>query len=236
MKSRAGANKTVSDFVNSLINGDLVFIDCGANDGCSAIKYLNTHPSAKILSFEPNPILHEFHGVIPNKLVKSAVGTVSGPIELLVDSVDGDGSTIIKSKQVDATQQMTNEQCTKIEVECVNLSHVIARISKAGAVIDLKLDIEGAEYEVLSFLLDSGSMRRIRNLYCEFHWDRIGMEKCEHDRIVNVLNSTLDSPLKDWDAADWMMANLSGKAKRIMKRKRAKALSTIYFKRLFKSL
>lgn len=39
-----------------------VFLDCGANDGCSAIKYLNEFSNnARIISFEPNPKLVRYN-------------------------------------------------------------------------------------------------------------------------------------------------------------------------------
>lgn len=230
------ASLAVAKFILSLKGEDIVFLDCGANDGCSAIKYLAEHPCAKVLSFEPNPNLHTFHWGIPNKLAKSAVGTESNLIELLIDSVDGDGSTTVKSKQVDFTQQVANEDCPRIKVECVNLGEVITMIAKAGALIDLKLDIEGAEYEIINSLLDSGAALNIRNFYCEFHWDRIGLKKWEHDEIVCKLNASLDSAVKDWDAVDWMMANLNGKAKTAMRNKRRRALYAIYCQRLLKSI
>jgi FkbM family methyltransferase len=236
MKSRFSSSKTVADFVDSLVNGDVVFLDCGANDGCSAIKYLSEHPTAKVLSFEPNPNLVIFHSRIPNRLVKCAVGAASGSIELLLDTVDADGSTTIKSKQVDFTRQIANKDCPRVEVECVQLSEIIDRIASVGAIIDLKLDVEGAEYEIIKSLLDSSALRSIRKFYCEFHWDRIGMERAEHDETVYLLNSNLKSPVEDWDAVDWMMVNLNGKAKSEMKNKRRRALFEIYLRRLLRTM
>lgn len=38
-----------------------------------------------------------------------------------------------------------------------------------NANIICKLDIEGSEFAVLRHLIRTGSMKRIRELYCEFH-------------------------------------------------------------------
>ena len=75
----------------------------------------------------------------------------------------------------------------------------------------------------------------LSTFFCEFHWERIGMEEKEHIRVVQNINDSLRTPIKDWDACDWMMANLHGKTKKEMSRIRAKALTKTYLKRIFHS-
>lgn len=123
-----------------------------------------------------------------------------------------------------------------IKVESVDLAEIINNVAKTGALIDLKLDIEGAEYIVIDRLIKSGAVQHISTFFCEFHWDRIGMEEKEHIRIVEDLNNTLRTPIKDSDACDWMMAHLHGKNKSEMGRIRAKALTKIYLKRIFPAI
>jgi FkbM family methyltransferase len=226
----------VSVFVKQLSSEDIVFLDCGSNDGCSAIKFLATHPTAKVLSLEPNPDLHSYHRLIPNTLVGCAIGESSGFIDLFIDTVDGDGSTTVPAKRVDATNQFDNKDCPVIHVECIGIEDLLLSVASTGATIVLKLDVEGAEYKIISRLLASNLVRLISSFYCEFHWDRINMPEYEHLEVIENLNNALSRPVTDWDAFDWMINQLSGERRRKMSQKRLLQLSKIYAKRIIAKL
>lgn len=55
-----------------------------------------------------------------------------------------------------------------INVMCVDINDIIDYINKDKYII-LKLDIEGAEYEVLERLIETGNIERINELYVEFY-------------------------------------------------------------------
>lgn len=77
-----------------------LFIDCGGYDGCSVIKFLIEHDNYDCITFEPNPDLWHYYNGIPTNLIKKAVSTYDGEIELLIDPIDADGSSYIKEKKL----------------------------------------------------------------------------------------------------------------------------------------
>lgn len=66
--------------------------------------------------------------------------------------------------------------------------------------IILKLDVEGAEYEILDKLIERGLMARVSRLYAEWHWHKIGMSQERHEAIYNRVKE--HCPVQDWDALD----------------------------------
>ena len=80
-----------------------LFLDCGAHDGCSVIKWKLLHPEYEIISFEGNPELWNYFSQLPTTLVRKLVADFDGEIEFFIDPVDADGSSVIHSKKLDAT-------------------------------------------------------------------------------------------------------------------------------------
>ncbi len=55
-----------------------------------------------------------------------------------------------------------------IKVKCINLSEFLNSFSDNDYII-LKLDVEGAEYEILEHLMNEGTINKVKELYVEFH-------------------------------------------------------------------
>lgn len=177
-----------------------LFIDCGGYDGCSAIKFLMIHSNYDCVTFEPNPDLWDYYKDIPTKLIKKAVFTYDGKIEFTVDPVDGDGSSLLKDKKIDFYGKVSNENCPILTVDCIDLSAFISQVSRQYSNIILKLDVEGAEYDVLEKMLEDRTVRHIDKLYCEFHWNKVNIPKERHDRLINQLQEFIE--IEDWDGQD----------------------------------
>jgi FkbM family methyltransferase len=178
-----------------------IFIDCGGYDGCSAIKFLRANPGFRSITFEPNPDLHHYYKYLPTKLIKQAVSIYDGTVSLTIDHVDGDGSSICAEKPVIYDHSIENDKCPSINVICTNLSDFIMKNIPINTYLCLKLDVEGAEYEILRKMIDDTSIRRVKKLFCEFHWDRCGFKKEDHDNLVNELKSYVE--VSEWDATDY---------------------------------
>jgi hypothetical protein len=64
--------------------------------------------------------------------------------------------------------------------------------------ITLKMDIEGAEYKVLSRCLNTGSLRRIRDARIEWHWTRYpAITEREHNRVRDAGKAAIPI-VTDW--------------------------------------
>lgn len=133
-------------------------IDCGANIGISTVYLKQRHPDATILAFEPDDTNFEllrrnvadsgFSGI---GLRKEAVWREEGAIEF---SLDANMGSRIEGEGKGGTRK----------VPCVRLRDFIDR-----KVDFLKLDIEGAEYEVLKDM--EPALPLVENMFLEYHGD-----------------------------------------------------------------
>jgi hypothetical protein len=55
--------------------------------------------------------------------------------------------------------------------------------------IVLKVDIEGAEYEVLEKMFEDGSIEYIDELYIEWHYDKVKIPRERHVKISRKLQA-----------------------------------------------
>jgi len=165
-------------------------IDCGANIGLSVIYFKELFPDAKIIAFEPEKKIFEY-------LQKNVVAQALGNVELVNKAVwKEEGSLMFLNEGADASRisslgDMT-EKKSSYEVEAVRLSNYI------NQEIDfLKLDIEGAEGEVIREI--EGKLNYVKRIFIEFHSPENGTQ--ELDIILNILNRNkfryyVDSPIR----------------------------------------
>jgi FkbM family methyltransferase len=131
-------------------------IDCGANIGLSVIYLKLHHPDAEILAFEPDEKNFE---LLQKNVQSFNLGNVHLKkeaiwIEKTVLQFAGEGS--MSSRIGGESDQHT------IEVNAVRLKDYLNR-----QVDFLKIDIEGAEYQVMKDI--AGELRYVNNLFLEYH-------------------------------------------------------------------
>ena len=170
-----------------------LFIDCGGYDGCSVLKFLLTFPEYDAVTFEPNPELWRYYDELPTTLIGKAAYIRDGQLSFRIDPVDGDGSTLVEGKAVDFHGQVPNEECPVIDVPCIDLSAYVARMAQSYDRIVLKLDVEGAEYEILEKMLADHALSDVDQLFCEFHYDKIGMSIEKHRDIVTRVGKAVSA-------------------------------------------
>lgn len=132
-----------------------VIVDCGGNVGMSGVWFKLNYPNSKLTIYEPDPKLADcieanlaaakLKGYTLNR---KAVWVKSGRIGF---NLSGDDSGKI---QTNATGS----------VEAIDLAEALPPVTDL-----LKLDIEGAEYQVINHLCTTGAIQRVKNLVCEFH-------------------------------------------------------------------
>lgn len=181
-----------------------IFIDCGGYDGCSAVKFIANNPAFDAITFEPNPDLWSFYTSVPTTLIKKGVAGKTDRRPFTLDEIDGDGSSFVVGKTIDYTRKIKNEDFKTIDIECIDICEVIESLKDYQKII-LKLDVEGAEYEILEKLLERGLMARVSKLYAEWHWQKIGMSYEQHMTIYNHVKKFC--PIQDWDALDMSVFN-----------------------------
>ena len=131
-------------------------IDCGANIGLSVIYLKQHHPDAEILAFEPDE--GNFNLLEKNiknfgyenvHLRKEAVWTENTTLQFA-----GEGSM---SSRIDMSSSVNT-----VAVSAVRLKDYLNK-----PVDFLKIDIEGAEYQVMMDIADQ--LHLVKNLFLEYH-------------------------------------------------------------------
>lgn len=176
--------------------GDIC-IDCGANVG-SYTQFLAKH-GAEVFAFEPDPVafacLERRFGASPGiHLSAAAVGTADGKEKLFMHEHYKDdpvhysqGSSLVREK--------INVGTAYREVEVIDLASFIKALSRPVAI--LKMDIEGAEVDVINHLLDSGLEGRIQAAFVEMHDHKIPSLRSRSDALRERLSGR-----SAWDL-DW---------------------------------
>jgi FkbM family methyltransferase len=175
------------------------FLDCGGNDGCSIRRFKQLFDDADeyvIHSFEPNPLFRNCYSELQNVIFhEEAVWIEDGEMRLYLGSGErSQGSSLIESKM---TGGLRKERF--LTVKTIDFSAWIKSTFKLGDFIILKLDIEGAEYELLHKMIADNTMSYIRRLFIEFHYEKIGMAEKTHLEVLEAL-ARLGLEVEPWNA------------------------------------
>jgi FkbM family methyltransferase len=139
-------------------------IDCGGNIGMSVLFFKKFYPDSTITVFEPdretfatlekNVALNNLENVT---LHNKAVGDLDGTLYFYSDPHLA-GSLLMSTCE----EMIPNGK--RVEVESVRLSRFIN-----GPVDLLKLDVEGAEQQVIEDLKETGTIRFVKQIFIEYH-------------------------------------------------------------------
>lgn len=166
-------------------------IDLGANLG-EYTRRMAAHAS-HVIAFEPDPWTHEqlrkSVGALPNvQLIEAAAGLTNGHLPFYRHGdFDDNREAFSQSGSLLASKANIN-QTNAVDVEIVDFPAFLRGLD--GDVGVLKMDIEGAEVDLLEALLDSPDLlARIHYIFAETHESRIP----EHAPRVKALR---DAALK----------------------------------------
>lgn len=133
-----------------------VIYDCGANIGISCLYFIQKYPTAIITAFEVDPnivkILKENldkNNIKNVEIVNKAVWINNDGVNISLEGSDG-ASIYSKTNQT--------------KVPSIRLKDLIEKESKIDM---LKIDIEGAEFEVLNDCRNS--LANVKNIFIEYH-------------------------------------------------------------------
>jgi FkbM family methyltransferase len=137
----------------------LTIIDCGANIGLSVLYFKINHPSARLIAFEADPQIFN--------VLKTNVGKYSfDDVDLRNAAIWNENTTLRFSSEGSVGGKIdldSNQAANMVEVPAVRLRDIL----EAQQVDFLKIDIEGAEFEVLKDCKDL--LYNVGNLFIEYH-------------------------------------------------------------------
>jgi FkbM family methyltransferase len=134
---------------------DPLIIDCGGNVGLSAVWFKLNYPKCRLTVYEADPDLAE---IVQANLKRAG----------FEDALVRREAVWIANEAVGFSK--TGNDSGRIVSESPTSCPAIDLSERLPDYVDLlKLDIEGAEFPVVSRLCQTGAIQRVRRLICEFH-------------------------------------------------------------------
>jgi len=150
--------RRLNDFVT--FNTSPVIIDCGANIGLSVLAYKKRFPKAKIIAFEPDPV---FSPILKRNLALNGAGDVE-VVEAAAWTTNGTQVWCLEGNDGSRILQPGQTYAKTTTVRTIDLSAYLDK-----PVDLLKIDIEGAEYEVIPHL--QVCLANVKSISLECHLD-----------------------------------------------------------------
>ncbi len=191
----------------------VLFLDCGANLGQGYTwfsKFFN-QSNVHFELFEPNPNCIEHLRNLPSvangnvTLNQFGIGTQDGVVKFFgTDSTEGgslsQGGSIIQTHN---SNHYSASHETAIEVQIIDFSKYLAEKASHYDKIIVKMDIEGAEVDLLEKMIADGSIDLMDVLYVEFHSEyqkpaESAVTQLREQRIINIIRQSTQVRLRIW--------------------------------------
>ena len=193
----------------------LVILDLGAHDGCSIKKFKKILEDQqiknyKIYSFEGN---HFFKDKLIQyqddnvEIIMKLINTHNLKTKLYISQYGdnpGGGSSLYSDKETWGVSKNKFIECDSIDiVEFINSLEDYDELW-------VKMDVEGAEYEIIPHLKKFNCLQKINKLFIEWHASKIpSISKKTHNQVKKMV--------KNIDTQDWCALEFSDQSKNLWK-------------------
>lgn len=150
-----------------------IFLDCGSNLG-QGFEYFSSIyiENYEYILFEPNPycynfLVEKYNDRSDMKIYNQAVFNNDCYMDFSFTSMHDVGGSLIKQHNSNYEKHIFET----VQTKCINLINLVNEIHSESSNRDIviKLDIEASEYAVLESMIESGSIFKVKKIYCEFH-------------------------------------------------------------------
>jgi len=189
-----------------------IFLDCGTNI-CQGLTYFYNNgiidDTYEIHTFEPNNIgcrvkerIEKIKEQIPLNIIiyDSAVWIEDGFVSFNQEygkSPSGDIDLAGVMSSIDGVGIDTPGYKNKMKVPSINFSKFISELPDDSHII-CKMDIEGAEFQVLRHMIKEGTIKKIKKIYVEFHERYVETESLETEKELIQIISDLGVEIDVW--------------------------------------
>jgi FkbM family methyltransferase len=176
-----------------------IFVDCGANTCTVLREFIKRFPDFEFFAFEAQPELaaegDRVIGELPQTKIQhfsKAVWTRNEELSFYLATRWGSnhrgGSTLVTGH----TRNLSAiDYESPVRVEAIDFSSWLAETVDREDYVIVKMDIEGAEYDVLEKVIADGNLPLIDELIIEFHYHmNEAISKARHDALMETLRRT----------------------------------------------
>jgi FkbM family methyltransferase len=165
-----------------------VFVDCGSNTCKVLAERIERGLESEFFAFEPQPELaacidevRRRYPATPIHFFDRAVWVHDGTMDFYLATQWGPnyrgGSTLLGGHVKNASEV---DYSRPVPVRCIDFSRWVKHNFRRRDHLVVKMDIEGAEYQVLEKMVADGTIDYITELIVEFHWqmnENLGEER-----------------------------------------------------------
>jgi FkbM family methyltransferase len=175
-KSTFKSNMNIVAELSRVSNCDnYLIIDCGFNQGHVATNMLKALPSFSLIGFEVQQDIQVYARTVQDKfpdrsvnVIYNAASTVDGVISYFEPRSWGKnykgGTTTLESKN-----QLSDNYLEPKSAPALDFAKWLSTNIKIGTFVFVKMDIEGAEYDIIDHLLNTGAIDLISVIAVEWH-------------------------------------------------------------------
>ena len=179
--------------IRRLLTSTPLLIDCGLGEDISFPTAFLAQFGGKVVGVEPNPRSLEYCSkatpqgmrIIPQAFWSEPGITLTfhlpRPQDQLPKGADGVSGSVLDSHDYVGEEE--------ISVLTTSLTEILNQEQLAECDV-LKLDIEGAEYEVLKSLCSSGNVAHVKQILVEFHHGVTSYSMADTERTVAMLEAS----------------------------------------------
>ena len=159
-----------------------IFIDIGAHKGESCDIFLKHKPNFNVVCFEPDPRNQKIIKQKGYDLMNGAAWKYDGKIKLYTGLQES--NSVYSTKRTGGINKYRF-----IWVQCFDLAKFIKNNYKKEDHIIIKMNCEGAEYNLIPHLKNNDLLSWVNEWYVQWHWNKIGVSQPLHNHIKGMINS-----------------------------------------------
>jgi FkbM family methyltransferase len=146
-----------------------LIVDCGSNIGTSLLYFKKLYPESKIIGFEANPIVYS---LLEQNITYQELSNVEiHPVALFDKETELIFYTGSSNQNLMGSLFKKRGGANEVNVKTKLLSQFLLPYDKVDVV---KIDVEGAEWNVLTDLTSSNSLQKVQNFLIEYHLNMPG--------------------------------------------------------------